>query len=462
MSRHTAPARPRRASAIAILTASLLALLAPLLLAQTVAQTAAQTAAQRPATGEVLVVKVKSPIHPVAAELIADAVREADRTHAAALVIELDTAGGLMTSTRDISTSILGSRTPVVVFVAPSGAQAASAGFFILMSADVAAMAPGTNAGAAHPVGGQGEDVPGVMGKKMEQDAAANIRSLALRNGRDVKLAEAAVIESRSYSAQEALDGKLVDLLAADLPALVKALDGRAVKRGAAVVPLRTAGAAVKRFEISPLRSLLGVLADPNVTYLLFGLGSLGLLFELMHPGAVLPGVVGAIFIVLSLYGLSVLPVSYAALGLLLLALVFFILEIKLVSYGMLTVAGVICLILGSLMLFKTPEPALRVSVNLIVLLSAFTLLVVGFLAWMALRAQRLPVRSGLEGLLHEVGTARSALTPRGKVFVHGELWDAVAEEPVALGEPVEVVAVRNLTLAVRPHRQGTVAKSIA
>ena len=448
MSRHPAPPNPRRATAIAILTASLLALVAPLLFAQ---------AAPRAAAGEVLVVKVKSPIHPVSAELIADAVREADRTRAAALVIELDTAGGLVTSTRDITTSILGARTPVVVYVAPSGAQAASAGFFILMSADVAAMAPGTNAGAAHPVGGQGEDVPGVMGKKMEQDAAANIRSLALRNGRDVKLAEAAVLESRSFSAQEALDGKLVDLVAADLPALLKALDGRAVKRGEAAVTLRTAGAAVKRFEISPLRSLLGVLADPNITYLLFGLGSLGLLFELMHPGAVLPGVVGAIFIVLSLYGLSVLPVSYAALALLLLALVFFILEIKLVSYGMLTVAGVVCLVLGSLMLFKTPEPALRVSVNLIALLSAFTLLVVGFLAWMALRAQRLPVRSGLEGLLHEVGTARSALTPRGKVFVHGELWDAVAEEPVALGERVEVMAVRNLTLAVRPHRQGAV-----
>jgi membrane-bound serine protease (ClpP class) len=439
MFRNPAPSRPLRTAALAFLVLGLIGLMAPLLLA-----------APAGGAGEVLVVKVKSAIHPVSAELIEDAVQEADRSGAAALVIELDTEGGLMTSTRDITTAILGARTPVVVYVAPSGAQAASAGFFILMSADVAAMAPGTNAGAAHPVGAQGEDIPEILGKKVEQDAAANIRSLAVRNGRDVKLAEAAVLESRSYTAQEALQGKLIDLIAPNLPALVKALDGRTIHRGEAAVTVRTAGAAVRRFEISPLRALLGVLADPNVTYILFGLGWLGLLFELMHPGAVLPGVVGAICLILSFYGLSVLPVNYAGLALIILAIIFFILEIKVTSYGMLTVAGVISLVLGSLMLFKSPEPALRVSVELIAMLSTFTLLVVGFLAWMALRAQRTPVRTGMEGLVHEVGTARSALSPRGKVFVHGEIWDAVADEPVAAGEPVEVVAVRNLTLAVR------------
>src|SRR3954449_2660383 len=327
-------------------------------------------------TGEVWLGQVKSAIHPVSAGLIADAIKEADRAGAAAVVVELDTAGGLMTSTRDITTAILGARTPVVVYVAPSGARAASAGFYILMSADVAAMAPGTNSGAAHPVGGGGEDIPGIMGKKVEEDAAANIRSLALRNGRDLKLAEAAVVQSRSFSAQEALDGKLIDLVAPDLPALVKALDGRAVKRGATTVTLHTAGAVVRTFEISSMRSFLGVLADPNITYLLLGLGSLGMLFELMHPGAILPGVVGAICLILSFYGLSVLPVSYAGLALLLLAMIFFILEIKVTSYGGLGVAGVICLVLGSLMLFNTPEPALRVSLQLIAMLTAFTVLV--------------------------------------------------------------------------------------
>jgi membrane-bound serine protease (ClpP class) len=430
--------------ALAVLILGLAILPAPLALAAPVQ-----------APGEVLVVRVKSPIHPVSAELIADAIQAADQKGAAAVIVELDTAGGLMTSTRDITTAILGARTPVVVYVAPGGAQAASAGFFILMSADVAAMAPGTNAGAAHPVDGGGKDIPGVMGRKVEQDSAANIRSLAVRNGRNVQLAEAAVLQSRSYTADEALQDKLIEVVAADLPALVRALDGRAIHRGPSQVILHTARAAVTRFEISPLRGFLGVLADPNVTYLLLGLGWLGLLFELMHPGAVLPGVVGAICLVLSLYGLSVLPVNFAGLALIFLAVVFFILEIKVASYGMLIVAGVVCLVVGSLMLFKSPEPALRVSVELIAMISAFSLLVVGFLVSMALRARRLPVRSGLEGMIHEIGTARSPLAPRGKVFVHGEIWDAVTAEgdrPIATGERVEVLAVRNLTLAVR-HR---------
>jgi membrane-bound serine protease (ClpP class) len=431
--------RLSRTTALTALGLCLLGLAAPLVLAAPAA-----------GSGEVLVVQVKSAIHPVSAELIEDAVREADTEGAAALIIELDTPGGLMTSTRDITTAMLGARTPVVVYVAPSGAQAASAGFFILMAADVAAMAPGTNAGAAHPVGSQGEDLPKILGQKVEQDAAANIRSLAARNGRNSVLAEAAVVKSRSFTAQEALEGKLIDLVAPDVPSLVRALDGRTVKRGEAAVTIRTAGAMVRSFEISPLRKLLGVVADPNVAYLLFGFGCLGLLFELMHPGAVLPGVVGAICLILGFYGLSVLPVNYAGLALILLSVIFFILEIKVVSYGMLTVAGVICLVFGSLMLFKSPEPALRVSVELIAMLAAFALLVVGFLAFMALRAQRRPVRTGAEGLIREIGTARSSLNPRGKVFVHGEIWDAVADEPVAAGDPIEVVAVRNLTLAVR------------
>jgi membrane-bound serine protease (ClpP class) len=445
MYRSSTPSRPL---ALALLALGLLGLFAPLIMA-------APAPAQAP--GEVLLVKVKSPIHPVSAELIADAIQEADRRNAAALIIELDTAGGLMTSTRDITTAILGARTPVVVYVSPSGAQAASAGFFILMSADVAAMAPGTNAGAAHPVDGQGKDIDGVMGKKVEQDAAANIRSLAVRNGRNVQLAEEAVLQSRSYTAGEALQNKLIELVAPDVPALVRALDGRVVQRGATQLTLHTASAAVRPFSVSPLRALLGVIADPNITYLLLGLGSLGLLFELMHPGAVLPGVVGAICVVLAFYGLSVLPVNYAGVALILLAVLFFILEIKITSYGMLGVAGIACLVLGSLMLFKTPEPALRVSGELIAMVAAFSLLVVGFLAFMALRAQRMPVRTGVEGLIHEIGTARSPLAPHGKVFVHGELWDAIAEEPVAMGEPVEVIAVRNLTLAVR-RRQDSVA----
>ncbi|HEX6902710.1 MAG TPA: nodulation protein NfeD [Thermoanaerobaculia bacterium] len=441
------PAHLPRTAALASLALGLIGLLAPLFLA-------AQPAA---GSGEVLVVRVKSVIHPVAAELVQDAIAEADRSGAAALVIELDTPGGLMTSTRDITSAILGARTPVAVYVGPSGAQAASAGFFILMAGDVAAMAPGTNAGAAHPIDGSGQDIEGTLGKKIEQDAAANMRSLAVRNGRNVELAESTVLESRSFSAQEALQHKLIDLISPNVSALVKSLNGRTVRRGEALVPVRTAGAEIRRVEISPLRAFLGVLADPNITYLLLGLGSLGLLFEITHPGSIFPGVAGALCLILSLYGLSVLPVNYAGLALILLAIVLFILEIKITSYGMLTVGGVISLVLGSLMLFKTPEPALRVSVELIATLAVFTLLVVGFLAVMAVRVLKTPVVTGVEGMIHEVGIARSDLAPRGKVFVHGELWDAVADEPVAAGERVEVVAVRNLTLAVR-RRQDSVA----
>src|SRR4051794_10558895 len=463
-----------RPLALALLALALLGPLAPL--ASSAPDIGEKTGEK---TGEVWLVQVKSAIHPVSAELIEDAIQKADRQNAAALIVELDTPGGLLSSTRDITTAILGARTPVVVYVAPSGARAGSAGFFILMSADVAAMAPGTNAGAAHPVDGEGGDIQGTMAKKVEEDSAANIPSLAVRNGRNTQLAEEAVLKSRSFTAGEALQSKLIDLIAPDVPALVRALDGRVIHRGAVQVTLHTNGARLRPFEISPLRAFLGVLADPNITYLLLGIGWLGLFFELMHPGAVLPGVVGAICLILSFYGLSVLPVNYAGLALILLAVVFFIPEIKVTSYGMLGVAGGGCpglraplpfltpgcgprggagvLVLGSLMLFKTSESALRVSVELIAMVATFSLLVVGFLVFMALRAQSLPVRAGIEALVHEIGIARSPLTPRGKVFVQGEIWDAISDEPVAAGEPVEVVAVRNLTLGVRRRQDAIV-----
>ena len=402
----------------------------------------------------VLRARVKSAIHPVSSELIQDAVREADAARAAALVIELDTPGGLMTSTREITTAILGAQTPVVVFVSPSGAQAASAGFFILMAADIAAMAPGTNTGAAHPVGGQGEDIGEHMGKKVEEDASANIRALARRNGRNIQLAQSAVVDSRSFTADEALEGKLIDLIAPNFNSLLDALDGRTFRRGESTVTLRTRGAEVREMEMSPLRKLLAIIADPNIAFMLLSLGGLGLYFELMNPGAIFPGVVGAICLILGFFALSVLPVNYAGLALLLLALVLFIAEIKVVSHGLLTVGGVTAMVLGALMLFKTAEPALRVSLEVIVSLAIFSVALVGFLMFMVHRAQQAPVRTGMEGLIHEIGTARSSLAPRGKVFVHGEIWDAVSDEPVASGEPVEVVAVRNLTLAVRPHRR--------
>lgn len=404
-----------------------------------------------PRTGEVFVVRVDSIIHPVAAELIVDALEEADAAGAAAVVIELATPGGLMESARRITTAMLAAATPVVVYVAPSGAQAASAGFFILMAADVAVMAPGTNTGAAHPVGGGGEDIEGTLGEKVEQDAAAQIRALAQRHGRNVELAEIAVVESRSFSAEEALEAGLIDLVSPGLPALLTALDGREVEKGGATVALATGEAALREIEMSPWRRVLGTLAHPNVTALLLTLGMLGLYFELMNPGAILPGVVGAIALILGLYGLSVLPFSFAGLALILLAVVLFVAEIKVTSYGLLTVGGVVSLVFGMLLLFKTAEPALRVSLEVIVGLAAFAAVVVAVVVLLVVRARRNPVRTGSEGLLHQPGRAVSELAPRGKVFVHGEIWHAVSDSPVAAGQPVEIIAVEGMLLRVRP-----------
>jgi membrane-bound serine protease (ClpP class) len=400
---------------------------------------------------EVVRVRVRSIIHPVAAELLLDALRQADEREAAAVIVELDTPGGLLTSTREMFTAMLGARTPVVVYVAPSGAQAASAGFFLLMASDVAAMAPGTNTGAAHPVDGTGGDIAGAMGEKIEQDAAATIRSLAARHGRNASLAEEAVLRSRSFTAQEALDEKLVELVADDLPSLLAALDGRAVaKRGPGAV-LRTRGAQVHEIEMTALQRVRSAIAHPNVAYLLMTLGGLGLYFELSTPGAVLPGVVGAICLILAFYALSVLPVSYAGVALILLAALFFLAEIKVASNGLLTVGGLISLLLGSLMLFKTADPALRVSLSVVLTVVAAAGVVAFFLATLGVRAQRQQVQTGLEGLIHEHGVARSPLAPRGKVFVHGEIWDAVADSAVAAGDAVQVVAAEGLLLRVRP-----------
>jgi membrane-bound serine protease (ClpP class) len=351
---------------------------------------------------------------------------------------------------------MLGARTPVVVYVAPSGAQAASAGFFLLMAADVAAMAPGTNTGAAHPVEGPGEKAGEVLAKKVEQDAAATIRSLAARHGRDAKLAEQAVVESRSFTADEALQAKLVDLVTPSLESLLAAIDGRSVSKVAGgALTLRTAGAVVRELRMTPFQRLLSALAHPNIAYILMTLGFLGLYFELAHPGAILPGVVGGICLVLALFALSVLPVNYAGVALVALALVFFIAEIKVPSYGLLTVGGVVALVLGGLMLFKTPDPALRVSADLLAWMAVAALAAAGGIAFLAVRAQRGRVRTGSEGLVGERGAARSALDPEGKVFVHGELWHAVADEPVPAGAKVEVVEVDGMTLKVRRARGG-------
>ena len=404
------------------------------------------------AGGPLRVVRVDSIIHPVAGEHLLDALAEADRDGAAALVIELDTPGGLLTSTRTITEAMLAAETPVIVWVYPDGAQAASAGFFLLMAADFAAMAPATNTGAAHPVGGAGETIEGVLGDKVEHDAAATIRALASRRGRNVEKAEEAVRKSISFTAEEARAAGLIDLVASDLAALVAGLDGKSFEKpqGRART-LKLAGAAVERRQLSTFRRLLSTLIHPNIAYLLMTLGMLGLYFELSHPGAIFPGVVGGICLLLGLYAMSILPVDFAGVALILLAMVLFLAEIKVTSYGLLTLGGIVSLALGSLMLFKSADPALRASFTLVVPVAIAFAAVAIFLARLAFRAQsRRPV-TGCDGLVGARAVARTPLAPAGKVFVQGEWWNAVSEAEAPAGAEVEVTAVDGMTLRVRP-----------
>jgi membrane-bound serine protease (ClpP class) len=412
---------------------------------------AAAEAAPAPARGELLRARIASIVHPVAAEFLLEAIAEADRSNAAALVVELDTPGGLMTSTREMTTAMLGARTPIVVWVAPDGAQAASAGFFLLQAGDFAVMAPATNTGAAHPVGAGGETIEGVMGKKTEEDASATIRALAARKGRNVDLAAAAVVESRSFTAREALDAALIDEVAGSLSELVAALDGREFEKPQGTKRrLEIAGSIVREIEMPLLKRFLSRIAHPNLAGILLTIGMLGIYFELSHPGAVLPGVVGGICLLLAFFALSLLPVNYVGVALVVLAVVLFIAEVKVTSYGVLGVGGIISLVLGLAMLFRTPEPALRVSTSLIATLAVVAALVVAGGVLLVSRAFRNPVTTGAEGLIGARTLARTALAPSGKVFVEGEWWNAVADGEVAAGEPVEIVAVEGMTLRVR------------
>lgn len=409
-------------------------------------------AESEPSTPPVLHIQVDSVIHTVAAQFIQDSLETADARRAQLLVVELDTPGGQMDPMRDICTAILGSNTPVAVYVSPSGSHAASAGFFILLAADVAVMSPGTNTGAAAAVSGQGEDIPETLGKKIEEDSGAYIRSLAHRNGRNAELAASAVLaeEAKAFSAEEALEGNLIDLIAPSLPRLLADLDGREITKNGRTVILTTADAPVEDLEMNLFQRILAAIAHPEIAFLLLSLGSLGITVELWNPGSIFPGVFGAIALILAFFALSVLPVNYAGVALVLLSIAFFIAEIKVQSFGLLTAGGVVALILGGIMLIDSPEPAMQVSWEVILAVATSAVVVVGFLFALAYRTFRRQVQTGVEGMVSERGVVREALDPRGKVWVHGELWNAEAAEPVAVGEEVEVVAVEGMRLKVR------------
>jgi len=390
----------------------------------------------------VSVIRIEGPIGPVAAEYLQTNLSQAEVDEAQCLIVELDTPGGLDASMRLMVKSILNASIPVVVYVCPSGARAASAGMMITLAAHVAAMAPGTNIGAAHPVTMGGKKLSEEMQKKLENDAAAYVRSIAARRGRNAKWAERAVRESVSATAQEALKLGVIDLIALDLGDLLRKLDGRKVVTVGGERTLRTRGAQVRRYALGMRGRILSALSNPNVVYLLLMLGMAGLYFELAHPGAILPGVVGAICLILAFYSLQTLPVNYAGVLLIILGVVLLIAEAKVAGYGLLGVGGVISMLLGSLMLFSSPLPWMRLSWKVVVPTVVLTGGLLFLSAGLVFRAQRRRPLTGVEGLVGEEGVAITDLQPEGKVLVHGEYWNARAETPVRRGGRVKVVQV--------------------
>ncbi len=396
----------------------------------------------------VLAIKLEGVIAPSTADYIIRAIKQADREAAQALVIELDTPGGLDLSMRSIIKEMLAAERPIIVYVSPIGARAASAGVFITLAAHVAAMAPGTNIGAAHPVN-MGGEMDKEMSKKVTNDAAAYIRTIAEQRGRNVQWAEDAVRKSVSVTEKEALNLKIIDLVADKLDDLLVAADGREVTTARGKVMLHTKGVEVSRLEMGLRDKILKVISDPTIAYILLMLGLAGLYFELSTPGAILPGVLGGIFLILAFYAFQTLPINYAGLLLILLAIILFIAEVKVTSYGMLTVGGIVAMILGSFMLIRSPEPFMRISLSAILFTTAATAAFFGFVVAMALRAQRQQTTTGAEGLIGQIGTVRTPLTPEGSVLVGGELWSAQCEEGAEPGDTVKIRAVKGLMLKV-------------
>jgi membrane-bound serine protease (ClpP class) len=403
-----------------------------------------------PVPSPVVVATIAAPISPVTSDYLASVIAQAEADKATLLVLELDTPGGLDSAMRQMVQAILKARVPVAVYVAPSGARAASAGVLITLASDIAAMAPGTNIGAAHPVNLGGGAPDNTMARKVENDAAAYARSLAARSGRNADWAESAVRESSSLSAKDALEKKVIDLIVPSLPDLLTRLDGREVRKGDETFTIRTRGAQVVRVPMGVRHRILAALADPNIAYILMMIGVYGIFFELASPGAVFPGVVGGISLLLGFYALQTLSANYAGFLLILLAVVLFFLELKLPSHGALTIGGIVSMFLGSLMLFReSADPFLRVSWTVLLTMVAMSAAFFTAVVSLAVRAQMRRPATGREGMIGEVGEAVTDIDGRGKVHVVGELWDARCERPVPKGARVVVKALEGMTLVV-------------
>jgi membrane-bound serine protease (ClpP class) len=404
---------------------------------------------------DVYQITVQAVISPPISQFISDSIKKAGDNRAEALLVLLDTPGGLDTSMRDIVKAIMEAPVPVIVYVHPSGARAASAGTIILIAAHVAAMAPGTNVGAAHPVSVGGGKPDKEMMAKIVQDAEAYARSLAAKRGRNAEWAGKAVTQSVSVTANEALDTHVIDVVASGVDDLLSKVDGRIVEMGSKRVTLKTKGAKVVALETPFKYQFLSFISDPNVAYLLMMIGFYGILFEIYSPGAVFPGVIGGISLILAFYAFQTIPISYAGFSLIILGIIFFVLELKVASYGLLSIAGIVSIVIGSIMLIDLPSTWLSISWQSIFAVALFTIVFFLIVLSCAVKAQLSKVKTGMEGLVGESGVARSDLLPAGKVFVHGELWDAVSDTPVRAGERVVITSVEGMTVKV--EKQGGV-----
>lgn len=407
--------------------------------------------------GQVHAIRVEGVISPSSAEYIVSAIKRAEKERVAALVIELDTPGGLDTSMRVIIKEMLAAERPIVVYVAPSGARAASAGAFITLAAHIAAMAPGTNIGAAAPVA-MGGQMDKTMEKKVTNDAAAYMRTIAEKRGRPIELAEEWVRKATARTETEALKAKLIDVVSPRLDDLLQVIDGRIVTTAAGKVKVETKNAVIERGEMNLRDKILKLITDPTIAYLLLILGLAGLYFEFSTPGAILPGVLGGISLILALYAFQQLPINYAGVLLILLAIVMFIAEIKVQSHGVLTAGGIAAMILGSMMLIDTPAPYMRISMGAILGTAGATAAFFVFVVGAGVKALRTRTTTGQEGLIGEVGVVRTRLAPRGQIFLRGEIWNAEGDQVVEPGESVRVTGMDGLTLRVVPVQRATAA----
>ncbi len=408
------------------------------------------------AADTVITLDVNGVVHPITAEMIGRAIGQAGRARASAVLIRLNTPGGLAEATREITEKIIASPVPVITYVTPSGGRAASAGFYILQAGDIAAMAPGTNTGAATPVL-LGQQVDPVMRNKLNNDAAAALRSIVSKRGRNAELAEKTVLESKSFTDQEALDNHLIELVAKDERDLFRQLDGRTVARfdGRKEV-LKLGAPETVAYQKTLREKVVSAIADPNLALILLVIGALGIYVEFSAPGMIAPGVVGAIMVLMGLSALSVLPINWAGVALLILAFALFVLEAKLASHGVLGIGGTVAMVLGAVLLIDSPVPEMRVRLSTAIALAIPFALITIVLVSLVIRARANKVITGASGMLDSIGIAHTALAPAGKVFLNGEYWDAVSSETVAAGERVRVTRIDGLRLEVEPVEQRT------